>query len=68
MNKTFYKSLSFFFGFFSFSSINETYRIMTSNAPDIVPERTFLTLMAITITGAFLSLTIYFWKKGNKKH
>jgi hypothetical protein len=41
---------------------------MTSNAPDIVPERTFLTLMAITITGAFLSLTIYFWKKGNKKH
>jgi len=68
MNKTFHKLISFFFGIFSFGAINETYRIMTSNAPDIVPERTYLTIMALLIIGSFLSLTIYFWRKGNNKH
>ncbi|WP_040280978.1 hypothetical protein [Psychroserpens damuponensis] len=68
MNKTFYKSLSFFFGIFSFGGANETYRIMTSNALDIAPQRTYLTIMALIITGAFLSVTIYFWRKGTKKY
>tara|TARA_B100000809_G_C14996966_1_gene480080 strand:- start:232 stop:435 length:204 start_codon:yes stop_codon:yes gene_type:complete len=67
MNKTFFKWLSFFFGIFSFGGINKTYIIMTSNAPDIAPERTYLAIMALLVTGAFFSLTIYFWRKGNNK-
>ncbi|TXE16055.1 hypothetical protein ES692_14145 [Psychroserpens burtonensis] len=68
MSKTFYKLLSFFFGIFCFGGIKQTYRVLTSSAPDIVSKRTYLTIMALLITGAFLSLTIYFYRKGTNKH
>jgi len=64
MSKTFYKILAFFFGLMSFGGMSEAYRIMTSSAPDIAPQRTYLTIMSLGMLALFLFLTRYFWKKG----
>jgi hypothetical protein len=64
MNKTFYKILAFIFGFMAIGGISESYRIMTSSAPDIAPQRTYLTIMSLGMLALFLFLTRYFWRKG----
>ncbi len=66
MNKTFYKILAFLFGLMSLGGISESYRIMTSSASDIAPQRTYLTIMSLGMLILFLFLTRYFWRKGKK--
>ncbi len=63
--KIFYKILAFIFGIMAIGGISESYRIMTSSAPDIAPERTYLTIMSLGMLALFLFLTRYFWRKGN---
>lgn len=63
MSKTFFKILAFFFGLMSLGGISESYRVMTSNAPDIAPERGYLTIMSLVMLEVMLTLTRYFWKK-----
>ncbi len=64
MNKAFYKILAFIFGLGAIGGMSESYRIMTSSAPDIAPQRTYLTIMALGMLVLFLFLTRYFWRKG----
>jgi len=66
MNKVFYKILAFIFGIMSFGGVSESYRIMTSSASDIAPQRTYLTIMSLGMLALFLFLTRYFWNKGKK--
>ncbi|MDO5981746.1 hypothetical protein [Flavivirga spongiicola] len=66
MNKIFFKILAFIFGLMSLGGMSESYRIMTSPAPDIAPERTYLTIMSLGMLALFLFLTRYFWRKGKK--
>jgi len=67
MNKTLYTLLAFLFGLMSLGAISESYRIMTSSAPDIAPQRIYLTVMTLTMTAFMLTLTRYFWRKGKNK-
>jgi Na+-driven multidrug efflux pump len=66
MNKIFSKILAFLFGLMSLGSISESYRIMTSSASDIAPQRTYLTIISLGMLALFLFLTRYFWRKGKK--
>jgi len=66
MNKIFYKVLTFIFGLMSLGGMSESYRIMTSSAPDIAPQRTYLTIMSLGMLALFLFLTRYFWRKAKK--
>ena len=63
MNKMFYKILAFVFGFMSLGGLSESYRIMTSDAPDIAPQRGYLTIMTLVMLAIMLTLTRYFWRK-----
>ncbi len=63
MNKIFYRIIAAFLGLMSLGSMSETYRIMTSDAPDIAPQRTFLSIMAILLLIGLLLATRYFWNK-----
>lgn len=45
----FYKVLASVFGFLSFGGLLERYRIMTSDAIDIAPQRFCLTIMSLTM-------------------
>lgn len=66
MNKTLYKILAFILGIMSLGAMSETYRIMTSSAPDIAPQRTNLTIMAFVFLIGFILGTRYFWNKSKK--
>ena len=63
MNK--WKALAILFSLFSFGAIGETYRIFTSQAPDITANRGELKIMALILTGLFVAVTIFFWKKAS---
>ncbi len=67
MSKAFYKFLAVFFGFLVFGGISESYRIMTSSAPDIASQRRYLTIMSLGMLALFSFLARYFWKKGKDK-
>ncbi|AXG72319.1 hypothetical protein KORDIASMS9_04590 [Kordia sp. SMS9] len=68
MSKVAYKRLAIFCVIITaFGAIPEISRIMTSNAPDIAPQRTYLTIMVVSITCGILYLAFYFWRKGTKK-
>ena len=60
------KLISVFFAFFSIGSINETFRILTSDAPDITASRASLIPIRLVITSLFIFLTLWFWKKAQK--
>jgi hypothetical protein len=45
MSEIFFRTVATIFGLLSFGSILESFKIMTSSAPDIAPQRTYLTLM-----------------------
>jgi len=64
MSKIFYKILAFLFGIMTLGGMSESYRIMTSSASDIAPQRTYLTIMSLGMIVLFLFLTIFFWRKG----
>ncbi|MCH2195939.1 hypothetical protein [Kordia sp.] len=67
MSKATYKRLAILcLLIIAFGAIPETFRIMTSNAPDIAPQRTYLTIMAFVMTFGIVYLAVYFWRKGNK--
>ena len=52
---------------FSFGSINEAYRILTSNDADIADNRTSLIPMAVGLTAVAIFFTIRFWNKAAKE-
>ena len=59
-----YRILAIIIGFFAIGSVSETFRILTSDAPDIAHQRGYLSVMAILITGLLIFLTLRFWRKG----
>ncbi len=61
MNK--WKILAWLFILFTFGAARETYRILTSQAPDIVQGRSSLALFSATLTLLFAYLAWRFWKK-----
>lgn len=65
MNK--WKAFAIIFTLLSLGSLKETFRIITSDTPDIAPNRTGLIIMAIMMTGIFVFFTIRFWKKASDK-
>lgn len=64
MNK--WKIFAILLAFLTFGSIQETLRIMTSDAADIAPQRTGLTIMALLFTILFGFFTVKLWIKGSK--
>lgn len=61
--RIFYKILAVIFGAGAIGGMSETYRIMTSSAADIASERTYLTIMGLSMLALFLFLTRLFWRK-----
>ena len=55
------------FTLISLGALKETFRILTSDAPDIAPNRTELIIMSVSITCIIIFFTVRFWKKANKK-
>jgi hypothetical protein len=69
-SKTFMKShkgLAILFLFLTYGAFQETYRILTSSAPDISNNRSLLIPIAFSITAVFLILAIRFWIKTGGK-
>jgi ABC-type glucose/galactose transport system permease subunit len=64
MNK--WKIYAIAMGFLTFGAMKETFRIFTSNAPDIVNNRMSILPFAICMTIVFLALSIRFWNKSSK--
>jgi hypothetical protein len=60
-----WKTLAIIFSLVTLGSLNETYRILTSSAPDIAENRTELIPMTIIFTGVIIFLTIRFWRKAS---
>ncbi|WP_111592287.1 hypothetical protein [Chitinophaga dinghuensis] len=52
-------------GLIAFGSLKELFRILTSDAPDITANRTSLIPIAIFVTGVFIFLTVWFWRKSS---
>lgn len=63
MRKKRYKTWAVIFSLFAFGSVNETYRIFTSSAPDIAENRKELIPMAAIMTIAAIFFAIRFWWK-----
>lgn len=64
MSKVAYKRLAILCVLITaFGTIPETFRIMTSDASDIASQRTYLTIMAMSISCGILYLAFYFWRK-----
>lgn len=64
------KTLAIILLVLTFGAMQETFRIFTSDAPDIANDRTGLSIMAVAITTLLLTLSIIFWFKkptGNKR-
>jgi hypothetical protein len=65
MNRS--KVLAILFTLFSLFALRETFRILTSNEPDIAPNRVELSIMAVILTWGFIFVAIRFWKKASDK-
>jgi hypothetical protein len=63
MNK--WKAFAILFTLFSIGALKETLRIFTSDAPDIMSNRTELIIISVLITSLIVFLTIRFWKKAS---
>jgi hypothetical protein len=57
------KGLAIFFGILAIGGCSETFRILTSSAPDIVKYRSELIPMAIIFQGLLIYLAYRYWKK-----
>jgi hypothetical protein len=64
MSKRSYKALAIMCSLFGLSAISESLRIWNSSAPDIAPERVYLSIMAFVMTFGIFWLANHFWKKG----
>ncbi|SFW91151.1 hypothetical protein SAMN05661012_06735 [Chitinophaga sancti] len=64
MNK--WKIYAIVMSFLTLGALKETFRILTSNAPDIVGNRMSILPIAIGVSVIFLALAIRFWKKSSK--
>jgi len=58
-----HKILAIVFALLTFVALQETHRVFTSSAPDIVASRATLKPIMLLWTGIFVFLTIHFWKK-----
>lgn len=65
MNK--WKVLAVILTLLSLGALKETFRILTSSAPDIAQNRQDLIPMAVIITSVVIFFTIKFWRKANDK-
>jgi hypothetical protein len=65
MSKGSYKALAIVCGILGISGISESMRIWNSSAPDIAPERTYLSIMAFLMTFGLFWLARHFWRKSN---
>lgn len=52
----------------AFGSVKETFRILTSDAPDIKDNRGGLLPIAILLAGVFIFLAIRFWRKAGNRN
>lgn len=55
------------FALISFGAIQETFRICTSSAPDIAPQRGQLMIISFIMTGFFITVAILFWRASKDK-
>lgn len=63
----YWKALAILFTVFSFGTVRETIRILTSNDQDIVSSRSSLIPISLIITFGCLVATVFFWGKARKK-
>ena len=63
MNK--WKGLAILFTLLSIGALQETYRILTSNAPDIAQNRRELIPVGVIISGIFVSGAARCWYKAS---
>lgn len=63
----YYKSLAIILGIVSIGSLQESYRVFTSNAPDIVENRGSLMVVALVWPCLSLFLAIVCWRKAAKQ-
>jgi hypothetical protein len=61
MNK--WRALAILFTLFSIGMLRETFRIFTSDAPDIPSNRKELIIIAVIITSVVIFFTVRFWRK-----
>lgn len=62
-----FKILAILFAALTLGALQESFRIFTSNAPDIANNRSSLIPMAVIMTGVFAWLALLFWNKSLKK-
>ncbi|WP_299679786.1 hypothetical protein [uncultured Dokdonia sp.] len=60
------KVVAYFLGLLSLGGISETYRILTSSAPDIAPQRGYLMVLSVCMTGLCIYATAKFWRKSKE--
>ncbi|QHS62249.1 hypothetical protein [Chitinophaga agri] len=63
MNK--WKIYAIFMSLMTFGALKETFRILTSNAPDIANNRMSILPFAICMSVIFMVLSIRFWRKSS---
>lgn len=63
MNK--WKIYALVMSFLTLGALKETFRILTSDAPDIAENRAELIPLAVLFSVGFLALAIRFWKKSS---
>jgi hypothetical protein len=63
MNK--WKILAIIFTFISYRAVKETFRIFTSSAEDIAPNRLELIIISVALTSISVFFTIRFWRKAS---
>jgi len=66
MNK--WKIYAIVMSLIAFGSVKETFRILTSDAPDIKDNRASILPMAILLAGVFIYLAIRLWKKAGNRN
>lgn len=66
MNK--WKIYAIVMSLIAFGSVKETFRILTSDAPDIKDNRAFLIPIATLLAGVFIFLAIRLWRKSGNRN
>jgi hypothetical protein len=62
-----WRTLAILFTPFSIGMLKETFRIFTSDAPDIASNRKELIIIAVIITSVVIFFTLRFWRKALDK-
>jgi hypothetical protein len=61
------KIIAGIFIFISFGAVLETWRICTTDAPDVALNRGFLVPLHGILTAVIIGLAVFFWRRGNRK-